>query len=161
MEKQRALLMRPKKNDLLAVGFRICGALPRSSTLPAANSQVGASPRTLLRWRELPYPKFVPALGYLLLIQIDIPLPPYEASLKGLPTLRTPFGIGWGLSFSSLTLPTSPFAQEYFFARVQVLIQESLEIHMQISEPLSWGEQSMPLSQCAAVLSPFGKNPVL
>ena len=48
MEKQRALLMRPK-NDLLAVGFHICGALPRCSTLPAANSQVGASPRTLLR----------------------------------------------------------------------------------------------------------------
>lgn len=73
MEKQRALLMRPK-NGLLAVGFRICGALPRCSTPPAANSQVGASPRTLLRWRELPYPKFVPALGDLLLIQIDIGL---------------------------------------------------------------------------------------
>lgn len=65
--------MRPK-NDLLAVGFHICGALPRCSTLPAARSQVGASPWTALRWRELPYRSFVPPLGYLLLIQVDVGL---------------------------------------------------------------------------------------
>lgn len=40
----------------------------------AANSQVGASPRTLLRWRSCLTQKFVPALGDLLLIQIDIGL---------------------------------------------------------------------------------------
>ena len=47
MEKERALLMRPK-NDLLAMGFHACGALLRGSTLPAASSQVGASPGTAL-----------------------------------------------------------------------------------------------------------------
>lgn len=70
-----------------------------------------------------------------------------------------------GLAEASLSAPSHfhrhPLLRSTSFARVQVLIQESLEIHMQISEPLSWGEQSMPLSQCVAVLSPFGKNPVL
>lgn len=70
-----------------------------------------------------------------------------------------------GLAEACLSAPSHfqrhPLLRSTSFARVQVLIQDSLEIHMQISEPLSWGEQSMPLSQCAAVLSPFGKNPVL
>ena len=103
------------------MGFHACGALLRGSTLPAASSQVGASPGTALWWRELPYPSLVPPLGCLLLIQIDVglqrpnPLASVWSIFEGPPSLRTPFGIGWGPSFSFLTLPTSPFAQDYFF----------------------------------------------
>lgn len=80
----------------------------------------GASPGTALWWRELPYPSLVPPLGCLLLIQTDVglqrpdPLASVWSVSEGPPSLRAPFGIGWGLSFSSLTLPTSPFAQDYF-----------------------------------------------
>ena len=65
-------------------------------------------------------------LGY----KDPIPLPQYEASLKGLPASELPLGLVEAPLSASSHVQRHPLLRTTSFARVHVLIQGSLEIHM-------------------------------